>query len=142
VFKVPVLEPVLETNEESAIKQKIAAENEIIIANQQQPAVQAPTATQLLIVDSLRTSSVNQNYTQVPANSQLSPTQQAQPWDGTVTTQPDEDLLEKLNLPEINTTVFETIFKNNQETIQEVETVAPVLLTKMCGRMRSILGFM
>jgi len=63
VFKVPVLEPVLETNEESAIKQKIAAENEIIIANQQQPAVQAPTATQLLIVDSLRTSSVNQNYT-------------------------------------------------------------------------------
>jgi|DEB0MinimDraft_12_1074336.scaffolds.fasta_scaffold13635_2 hypothetical protein len=38
-------------------------------------------------------------------------------WDGTLQEQPDEDTLEELNLPEINTTVLKSIFESNQTVV-------------------------
>jgi hypothetical protein len=93
----------------------------------------------------------NQNYTQVPDNSEIEvspPSYKASEshpvvWDGTVRNQPDEDAREELGLPEINMSVFKSIFEKHGRTLlTELQACSQELLTKVCIQMRYRMAFL
>ena len=45
-------------------------------------------------------------------------------------------------MPEINKVVIQSIFNKNALVAKDIERAYPALITKMCYRMRTILGFM
>lgn len=120
----------------SNLKEQIKAENTQIIKNQE-----ALSASNLKAeIPKILTEAVgkkmanNQNYTLVPANSQISG--DTAPWDGNVPQSPDEDEREELNLAEINQSVVTGLAQKHQELLDDIEKCQPSVLLKMASKMR------